>query len=44
MSKLNKALGLRPLWKTRNLLIEFDDAETKLSEANEALEDALKTQ
>ena len=30
MSKLNKALGLRPLWRTKNLLIEFDDAETIL--------------
>ena len=30
MSKLNKALGLRPLWKTNNILIEFDDAETIL--------------
>lgn len=30
MSKLNKALGLRPLWRTKNLLIEFEDAETIL--------------
>ena len=30
MSKLNKALGLRPLWRTKNLLIEFDDADTIL--------------
>lgn len=28
MSKLNKDLGLRPLWKSKNLLIEFDDADT----------------
>lgn len=27
MSKLNKDLGLRPLWRSKNLLIEFDDAE-----------------
>eukprot|EP00178_Gracilaria_changii_P013083 TRINITY_DN3685_c0_g1_i3.p1 TRINITY_DN3685_c0_g1~~TRINITY_DN3685_c0_g1_i3.p1 ORF type:complete len:542 (-),score=71.69 TRINITY_DN3685_c0_g1_i3:16-1641(-) len=30
MSKLNKDLGKRPLWKSRNLLIEFDDAENIL--------------
>jgi glutamyl-tRNA synthetase len=29
-NKLNKALGSRPLWRTRNVLIEFDDAETLL--------------
>lgn len=29
-NKLNKALGSRPLWKTSNVLIEFDDAETLL--------------
>ena len=28
MSKLNKDLGQRPLWKSKSLLIEFDDAET----------------
>lgn len=27
-SKLNKALGLRPLWKSKKILIEFDDADT----------------
>jgi len=30
MSKLNKNLGQRPLWKSNNLLIEFDDAENIL--------------
>jgi len=30
MNKLNKALGLRPLWKKSNLLIEFDDSDTLL--------------
>jgi glutamyl-tRNA synthetase len=29
-SKLNKALGLRPLWRSKNILIEFDDANTLL--------------
>lgn len=29
-NKLNKALGTRPLWKSNNLLIEFDDAESLL--------------
>lgn len=29
-NKLNKALGTRPLWKSNNLLIEFDDADTLL--------------
>lgn len=28
MNKLNKELGQRPLWKSKNLLIEFDDADT----------------
>lgn len=28
MNKLNKDLGQRPLWKSKNLLIEYDDAET----------------
>lgn len=31
MSKLNKNLGKRPLWKSKNLLIEFDDADTLLN-------------
>lgn len=30
MSKLNKNLGQRPLWKSKNILIEFDDAENIL--------------
>jgi glutamyl-tRNA synthetase len=25
-NKLNKALGSRPVWRTSNVLIEFDDA------------------
>jgi glutamyl-tRNA synthetase len=31
MNKLNKPLGLRPLWRSSNLLIEFDDADTLLN-------------
>lgn len=31
MSKLNKNLGQRPLWRSKNLLVEFDDAETILN-------------
>lgn len=30
MNKLNKQLGVRPLWRTNQILIEFDDAETLL--------------
>jgi len=29
-NKLNKNLGTRPLWRSKNVLIEFDDAETLL--------------
>jgi glutamyl-tRNA synthetase len=29
-NKLNKALGSRPVWRTSNVLIEFDDADTLL--------------
>ena len=32
MSKLNKNLGKRPMWRSKNILIEFDDAETILEE------------
>ena len=32
MSKLNKNLGKRPMWRSNNILIEFDDAETILNE------------
>ena len=27
VSKLNKALGMRPVWRSKNVLIEFDDAD-----------------
>lgn len=29
-NKLNKALGTRPLWRSKNILIEFDDADQLL--------------
>lgn len=29
-NKLNKNLGTRPLWRSKNVLIEFDDAESIL--------------